>query len=106
MHMRRAILILLLLTLSSGFPAVAQPGTTGTPCESAVADVIDGCCGSAVGAADCSIVCAAPGIAVVHAAQKDPLPEVASASPGARGSSFARPLARAPDTAPPKSAVV
>src|SRR3989337_601210 len=103
--MRRAILILLLLTLSSGFPAVARPGTTGTPCESAVADGIDGCCGSAVGAAEGSVVCAAPGIAVVHAIQKDLLPEVASASLAASASSFVRPLARAPDTAPPKSAV-
>src|SRR3989304_5523358 len=104
--MRQCLALLLLIALSAGFPAVAQPVTAGTPCDSAVVGGADGCCGFKAGAADCSIVCPAPGIAVVHGARKDLLPEVASASPAVRASPFVRPLARGPDTAPPKSAVV
>ena len=74
--------------------------------DHAVTDGSDGCCGAGAGTAACSIVCTAPGIAVAHGAPKNVLADVVRASPAASVTLFVRPLARAPDTAPPKSAVV
>jgi hypothetical protein len=99
--MRRALALLLAVTLAAAFPAAAQLSGTGASCGAEASSSGTDCCGSSPAAADC----AGAGAALLLASPDRELASRISDSPETFLARLIAPPARAPDTAPPKPAV-
>jgi hypothetical protein len=102
--MRKALMYLLALTLAAALPAAAQTMGADAPCGVKAASTGEpGCCPSATSANDCQATdCAGWSSALLIALSPvGPAPWIAD-SPESLPARFVAPLARAPDTAPPK----
>ncbi|MGE0874874.1 MAG: hypothetical protein AB7O31_09400 [Burkholderiales bacterium] len=102
--MRKALTILLALTLAVAFPVAARSSDTGMPCGViATTSGEPDCCPTAPAASDCQATDCAGWTSVLPISLSGIEIAWLSESPGSLPATFIAPLARAPDTAPPRS---
>jgi hypothetical protein len=104
--MHRALALLLAVTLAAAFPAAAQLPGVDAPCGTEASSSGTDCCGTTPAAADCQAAdCAGAGAALLLASPDRGLASRITDSPEIFLARSIAPLARAPDTAPPKPLV-
>ena len=103
--MNRLLALVLAMALAAGFAGPAQALHTGEPCEGEQASGAEACCASGATASECTLVCASASVVAIPGVLKARLPEIVSGSAAGPIPALLGPLARAPDTAPPKPVV-
>jgi hypothetical protein len=104
--MLRALAFILAVTLAAAFPAAAQAAGTGEPCGTESGASWTDCCSGTPRAADCPVSdCAGAGAALPVAGADRGCAALITDSPETLLARLIAPLARAPDTAPPKPVV-
>jgi hypothetical protein len=101
--LRKILSLLIALSLLLGTPIGGFAASADSPCAAAgMSDTVPGCCDNGMDMAGCSVACssASPVAAVGGTAQ--PFPPAISVSPPNTTPGHRLPLARAPDTQPPK----